>query len=87
MSTYKIRENLVVEEIEDSVIIFDTENERFFELKGIGSFIWKNMDNKSFDEVVGTIRNEFEVDSETAEEDTNEFIKNLLDNKLIVEFK
>ncbi|MBR5993833.1 MAG: PqqD family protein [Lachnospiraceae bacterium] len=87
MSIYKVRENLVVEEIEDSVIIFDTDNERFFELEGIGSFIWKNLDNKNFDEVVGTIRNEFDVDEETAGADTTDFIKSLLDNKLIVEFK
>lgn len=87
MSTYKVRENLVVEEIEDSVIMFDTENEKFFELEGIGSFVWKNLDNKNFAEVVGIIRNEFDVDEETAETDTIEFIKSLLDNKLIVEFK
>lgn len=87
MGTFKVKEDLVVEEIDDSVIIFDTQNDRFFELEGIGSFIWKNLNNRNFDEIVGKISDEFDVDEETVKEDTIEFINDLLGNQLIMEFE
>lgn len=51
----------------------------------VGAFIWKTLDNeKSMDELVEAILDEFEVDEAIARKDAEEFVKKLKDINAIV---
>lgn len=50
----------------------------------VGALIWKCLlEEKTFDEIVASILNEYEIDEQTASEDVLEFIKYLQNNNIV----
>ena len=87
MKCFKKRENLVSEDIDDEIIVFDIENEQFYEFEGIGSFIWNRIDGNNVDSIAEAVCDEYEIDKETALEDTLSFINDLYEKRLISQEK
>ncbi len=83
MKCFKKKDNLVSEEIDDEVIVFDVENEQFYEFEGIGSFIWNRIDGNSLDNIVEAVCNEYDIDKETALEDILSFVNDLSEKAII----
>jgi len=83
MKHFKKKENLVSEEIDDEIIVFDVENEKFYEFEGVGSFIWNQVDGNNLDNIVAAVCGEYEIDKETALGDTLSFINDLSEKLLI----
>lgn len=85
MRELEIKENLVVEEIGDSVIIFDIEKDQFYELEGVGSYIWRNIQGNNKHEIIHLVCKEYNIDEKTVAADMNVFLDELLNNQLIRE--
>ena len=83
MKCFKKKDNLASEDIDDEVIVFDVENEQFYEFEGIGSFIWNRIDGNSVDGIAEAVCNEYDIDKQTALEDTLSFINDLSEKLLI----
>ena len=80
---YRKKENLVCEQIDDEVIIFDTDKEQFYEFDGVGSFLWNIMENVDLTVLAQKVCNEYDVEPETALEDVTNFINDLAEKQLI----
>ncbi len=85
MKHYKKKNGLVCEDIDDEVIVFDVENEQFYEFGGIGSFIWNRIDKNSVDSVAEVVCSEYDINKKTALDDVLSFITDLLEKQLIHE--
>lgn len=81
--TYKKKENLVCEQIDDEIIVFDTDMEQFYEFDGVGSFIWSIMEDIDLENITQQVCDEYNVEKETALADITAFFEDLLDKKLI----
>ena len=79
-------ENIVSWRVIDNQIIFFHKKERsFYELNKTGSFIWKKLNDKAQTKnIVDLISSNYDVDRDTAEKDTLEFIKDLLKKKIFI---
>ena len=72
--TRNIGEELVIVPLKDSV----AEMNEMYTLNGVGSSIWAHIDGvKSFDEIVASIVDEYNIDEETAKKDVLNFIEKL----------
>ena len=81
--TYKKKENLVCEQIDDEIIVFDTDVEQFYEFDGVGSFIWSIIEDISLEGITQKVCDEYDVDEDTARSDIITFLEDLLDKKLV----
>lgn len=79
---YKKKDNLVCEQIDAEIVIFDSNKEQFFEMDGVGSFIWTIIEEEE-EAIVKKIGDEYDIDEETALTDLHCFIADLLDKQLI----
>ena len=77
----KVKTGYLVREIADCHIVVPI-GERVIEFKGImtlndtGNFIWKCLsEDRSFDQLLQSILDEYEIDEATAKGDLNEFLK------------
>jgi methyltransferase-like protein len=53
-------------------------------LNSVGAFIWQQVDsNKSVDEIIDLVVNDFEVDRQQAEKDTLNFLDELVEKAVI----
>jgi len=80
---FKRKNDLVCEQIDDEVIIFDTENEQFYEFDGIGSFVWGLIDNIDLNTISQKVCDEYDIEKETVFQDMNTFINELREKQLI----
>lgn len=80
---YQKKENLICEQIDDEVIVFDAEKENFFEFDKVGSFIWQNIKNTRLEDIVELICKEYKVDVDTATNDVSTFVNELVCQKLV----
>lgn len=54
------------------------EMNKLFTLNEVGAFIWDNIDDKkTIEDIVDLVMKEFEIDPETAQKDTLEFLEQL----------
>lgn len=81
--TYKKKENLVCEQIDNEIIIFDTEVEQFYEFDGVGSFIWHIMEDTDLENITQQVCDEYDIEREIALADITTFFEDLLDKNLI----
>ena len=81
--TYKKKKNLVCEQIDDEIIIFDTEVEQFYEFDSVGSFIWRIMEDTNIENITQQVCDEYDVEKETALADITTFFEALLEKNLI----
>ncbi len=80
---YKKKENLVCEQIDDEIVVFDTEEEQFYEIEGVGSFLWESFENTDLEVIVQRLCEEYDITKEIALVDITDFLGDLLDKKLI----
>ena len=81
--TYKKKENLVCEQIDDEIIVFDTDVEKFYEFDGVGSFLWSTMEDTDLENIAQQVCDEYDVEKETALADITTFFEDLLEKNLI----
>lgn len=81
---FKKKNGLVCEQIDDEVIVFDTDKEQFYEFDGIGGVIWSIMDGKEVGDIVQQICDEYDVTKEVVMSDITSFFDDLLSKNLII---
>lgn len=78
-----LRDDLVVEEVDDEFLILDLHHNTYFGLNGIGRRIWEGLaDEKSIAEIVDGICESYHVEREQAASDTRAFIDEILEKNL-----
>lgn len=80
---YKKKENLVCEHIDDEIIVFDTDIERFYEFDGVGSFLWSIMEDTDLEDITQKVCDEYDVEKGTALTDITTFFEDLLEKNLV----
>lgn len=81
---FELRDDLVVEEIDDEIVVLDLEGNQYFGLNEVGWLIWRAIeeDDAALADIVDRIVDGFDVDADTAREDTKAFIGQLLEADL-----
>ena len=75
----------VIRELGDELIIISENGSEMHTVDEIGSFIWKNINGKNtIQSIVDRICNEYEVKKQIAQKDLMNFIKSLINKKLIL---
>jgi uncharacterized protein (UPF0332 family) len=83
-SSITISDTLFVQEVDDEIVILDTNTQEYFNLTGVGKVIWNLFeDTKSLKEVHAKMLERFDIESDTLEYDLLNFIKELETKKLI----
>lgn len=81
---YKIPSTVFIQEIDDEVILLDTESQEYFSLNGVGKNILDLIsENLTHEEIVEELAQMYEVDKPQIESDLLNFIKALEEKKLI----
>ena len=74
----------VFTELDDQVVMLDTEGGKYYELDPVGSRIWVLLEGEpSIAELRDALAAEFEVDAETCLNDLAEFLENLIELGLV----
>lgn len=83
---YKIKDDIIFTTLKDNTGVLLRLSDTFlFSLNETGVVIWKTIEKGAcFDEIVNNLTDEFNVDKDTAERDTGEFLEELLKEKLII---
>tara|TARA_X000000368_G_scaffold226678_1_gene178928 strand:+ start:384 stop:647 length:264 start_codon:yes stop_codon:yes gene_type:complete len=83
-SNYKIRDVCFATEIEDNLIILNSETGKYLELNSSAKFIWKLIENgKNFSEILTSLLDEFEVSREEAQSALDDLLLNIKKQGLI----
>lgn len=78
-------DRIVAREIEGEMVLLNLDNGRYFVLNETGSVIWKNLADKSRDQIVRRLTKQFDVTEETAEAAVTDFINALIKEELLCE--
>ena len=82
----KTEGTVISREIDDELLVLDTESDRIHQLNRTASIIWRLCDaSTSTDTIVSTLTQAFDVPRETAERDVAQTLQQLQDLKLIVD--
>ena len=82
---YQIPATVFIQEIDEEVILLDTQTQEYFSLNGVGKIILSMIsENLSHDEIVNELSNIYEVDKIQIEKDLVNFIKVLEEKGLII---
>lgn len=78
---FELRDDLVVEEIDDEIVVLDLAGNKYFGLNGVAWLIWKAIDDGDADleTIAYEIAEEFDIEAERARADAEAFIGQLLD--------
>lgn len=81
---FELRDDLVVEEIDDDVVVLDLDGNQYFGLNEVAWLIWRDLDetDKTFGEIVDEIAETFEISEERARDDASAFVEQLLEANL-----
>ena len=83
---FALRDDLVVEEIDDEFLILDLAHNTYFGLNGVARRIWEEVQaGRTFKGIVDAICAEYEVSRREAAKDVEEFIMKILDQGLATE--
>lgn len=77
------KDELYVEEIDDTIVVFDSENEKFCSFENCAADIWKQLAEAGIETITKNICDKYEVNNEMARKDIEEFIQKLLELGLI----
>lgn len=81
----KLSNDIFIQEIDEEVILLDTQTQEYFSLNGVGKTILSLIsENLSHDEIVNELSNIYEVDKIQIEKDFVNFIKVLEEKGLII---
>lgn len=82
--TYKIIEGVLSVEQDGETAILDSNNEQYYSLDEVGTLIWALLEQEAtFEEIVHTVMTEYEVEQAECAEDMQQFINEMIENKLI----
>ncbi len=71
-------------DLDDEVVILDTENGVYYGLNPVAAFIWNRLTGPvSVGELVAAVLEEFEVDAETCRRDLGQLLSNLISAGLV----
>ena len=86
MNDLRKREKAVmVREVDEEVLLLDTESNLIHKLNQTASFIWRKLDQvPSPDDIARMLAKEFEVEEHVAARDVNSTLEKLLQLKLVV---
>ena len=83
-TNYKIRDVCFTTEIEDNLIILNSETGKYLELNTSAKFIWKLIENgKNYSEILTSLLDEFEVSIEEAQLALDDLLLNIKKQDLI----
>ena len=80
---YNKHSEIVSRKVTDEYILVPLSNDiadmdSIYTMNEVGAFIWENVDGKnSVKDIVSKVENEFDVNHQTAEEDTVEFLEKI----------
>lgn len=85
MSTRYIQNKKIIHsKIGEEFVMMDIDSGFYFGMNSVGSIIWGNLEQaKTFNELVVKLMTEFNVDAKICEQDTKEFLVQLLEKNLI----
>lgn len=73
------REDLVLEEIEDEVVVLDLKSNSYFGLNPVGRLVWRGLENdQNVGQVVDAIAEQFDVERDQVAQDVRGFIEEAL---------
>ena len=77
---YRLRDDLVVEEIDGEVIVLDLAGNRYFGLNGVGWSIWKEIsaDRTGKEEIISRLVAEYQITEPQARRDVDTFLEELV---------
>ena len=78
-------ENLIVENLENQIVIFNPEQDEFYNLNEIGKIVWDMTSDKPVEEIYSHIYELFEADFDIIKRDVDSLVVMLLNKKLIFE--
>lgn len=82
---YQIPATVFIQEIDEDVILLDTESQEYFSLNGVGKIILDLIsENLTHEEIIEELAQMFEVDKSQIESDLLNFTKALEEKGLIV---
>lgn len=81
---FKIRDICFATEIEDDLIILNSDTGKYLELNSSAKFIWKLIENgKNYSEILTSLLDEFEVSREEAQLALDDLLSNIKKQDLI----
>jgi len=81
---YKIRDICFATEIEDDLIILNSDTGKYLELNSSAKFIWRLIENgKNYSEILTSLLDEFEVSREEAQLALDDLLSNIKKQDLI----
>ena len=81
---FKIRDICFATEIEDDLIILNSDTGKYLELNSSAKFIWKLIENgKNYSEILTSLLDEFEVSREEAQLALDDLLSNIRKQDLI----
>lgn len=81
---YEIPATVFIQEIDEEVILLDTESQEYFSLNGVGKIILDLIsENLTHEDIIEELAQMFEVDKPQIESDLSNFIKALKEKGLI----
>ena len=84
LSTVQRNKEMVTSNIDGEIVMMSVESGEYYGLDEIGSRIWEIIENKiKVDELITRLLDEFEVDKTICENDTLDFLNELLSKNLI----
>lgn len=83
-TTIKQNPELITSEVDGERVMMDMKTGEYFGLDSIGTRIWDLIESPAkISEIIEILINEFDVSKEQCENDTIEFISELVDKKLV----
>ncbi|QQS44427.1 PqqD family protein [Candidatus Roizmanbacteria bacterium] len=87
-SKYKLKKDLVVQQVNEEVFIFDGETSILHTLNETAADLFKQLKKgATFSDLVKYLVDEYEINQEKALKDTKEFVDKLMKKKLLIEKK
>ena len=80
----KAREQIIWKNLGDEVILLDTQNGEYFVLNETAAMMWNMlMKNIPTEQIIAAVTESFEIDEKSAGNDFNDFLRSLLDSRII----
>jgi len=80
----RLNQELLSSEIDGETIMMSVENGKYYGLNAVASRIWELVKEEPlFSEIIAQLTTEFNVDKTVCQNDTEDFILQLAENKLI----
>ena len=82
---YSINKNCSITKVDDTTVFLNLETGKYFTTNDLGSYIWEMLSSNttySIDEVVNAIIETYDIDINSARNDLDFFLKDLIKNEI-----